>query len=94
MWENTTKGNGSTDKGVKFLVATDSELQVTGSDALDFEILCCISGKFEDFGREVFENCGEVDGRFGADSGLLARDVAEVTLYATAWKLRVSLLAS
>lgn len=37
--ENTTKGDGRTNQGVQFLVATDSELQVAGGDALDLQVL-------------------------------------------------------
>jgi len=31
-------------------------------DTLDFEVLGCVAGEFEDFGSEVFEDCGYVDG--------------------------------
>jgi hypothetical protein len=56
-------------------------------DALDLEILGGIACQLEHFGCEIFENGGEVDGGFGADARLLARDGAKVTLYATARKL-------
>jgi hypothetical protein len=56
-------------------------------NALDLQILSSIACEFQYFGRQVFENSGQVDGSFGADARLLARDGSEVTLYATARKL-------
>ena len=56
-------------------------------NALDLEILGSVACQFEDFGGQVFEDGGQVDGCFGADARLLARDGSEVTLYATAGEL-------
>ena len=39
MWQDASKSDGGTDEGIKFFVSTDRELQVTGCNALDFEIL-------------------------------------------------------
>lgn len=88
MWQDTTKGDGGADECVEFLVTADGELQMTRRDALDFEILGGVAGKLENFGGEVFEDRREVDGSLTADAGLLARDVAEVALYATARELQ------
>jgi len=38
MWQNTSEGNGGTDKSIKLFVSADCELEVAGSDALDLEI--------------------------------------------------------
>lgn len=35
---------------------------MTGRDALDFQIFGRVTGKLEDFGSEVFENGGDIDG--------------------------------
>jgi hypothetical protein len=56
-------------------------------DALDLQILGCVTCKFENFGCEVFKDSGEVDGRLRANTSLLARNGAKVTLYATAREL-------
>jgi hypothetical protein len=45
MREDTTKGDRGADERVEFFVSADGELQVAGSDTLDFEILCSILGK-------------------------------------------------
>lgn len=87
MGQNTTERNGSADQGVELLVTTDSELQMAGRDTLDFEILSGVSSKFEDFGGEVLENGGEIDGGFAADARLLAGDVPEMAFYAAAGEL-------
>ena len=58
MRENTSKGDGGTDKGVELLVTTDSELQMAGRDTLDLEILGRVSCQFEDLGSEVFQYGG------------------------------------
>jgi hypothetical protein len=89
--QDTSEGDCGFDEGIEFLVTTDGELQVAWRDALDLEVLCGVSSELEDFGGEVFEDGGEVDGGFGADARLLARDGAEVALYATAGELETSL---
>lgn len=60
---------------------------MTWRDTLDLEILGGIARKFENFSSQVFENSSEIDGGFGADARLLARDGPEVALYATTRKL-------
>jgi|TARA_R110002003_G_scaffold123_9_gene11160 hypothetical protein len=55
--------------------------------ALDLKVLCSVACEFEDFGGQVLENGSQVDGGFGADARLLARNGSEVTLYATAREL-------
>jgi hypothetical protein len=85
--QDTSKRDSGADERVKFLVAADGELQMARGDALDLQVLCCVAREFEDFGREIFEDGGEVDGCLSTNSSLLARDCAKMTLYATAWKL-------
>ena len=41
---------------------------MAGGDALDFEILGRVAGEFEDFGGEVFEDGGDVDGGLNGGS--------------------------
>ena len=62
MRQHTAKGDRRADQRVEFLVATDGQLQVAGRDALDFEVFGGIAGEFEDFGGEVLEDGGDVDG--------------------------------
>lgn len=62
MGQYTAEGDGGADQGVQLFITADSELQVTRGDTLDFEILCSVTGKFEDFSCEVFEDGSDVDG--------------------------------
>jgi len=85
--QNTTKGNRGVNEGIKFLVTSDGELQVSGCNALDLEILCGVACQFEDFGSQVFQHCCDVDGSFGADTHLVLSLRLEETLDTTAGEL-------
>lgn len=39
MWQHTAKHDGGPNERVKFFITADRELDVAGSDALDFETL-------------------------------------------------------
>lgn len=62
MWQDATEGDRGPDERVQFLIATDGKLQVTGRDALDFQVFRRVTGEFEDFGSEIFKNGGNIDG--------------------------------
>ena len=62
--QDTAERDGGADQRVKFLVATDGQLEVAGRDTLDFEVLGGVAGEFEDLGGQVFENGGDVDGGY------------------------------
>ena len=92
MRQHAAKRNRRTDERVELLVAANRQLEVTRGDALDVEILGRVAGQLEHLGRQVLEHGGEVDGRLGADAGLVTGDVAEVTFYAAAGELSIRLL--
>lgn len=85
--QDAAKRDGRADQRVQLLIAANSQLQMSGRDALDLEILGGVAREFEDLGGEVFEDRRQVDGRFGADARPVAGDVAEVAFYATAGEL-------
>ena len=85
--QNTTERDRGVNQSVELLVTTDRKLQVSGRDALDFEVLGRVSGQFQHFGRQVFENRGNIDGGFGADAHLVLGLRLEETLHTTAGKL-------
>ena len=85
--QDTTEGDRGVDEGVEFLVTADRELQVSGRDALDFEVLGRVSGQFQHFGSKVFEDGGHIDGGFGADAHLVLGLRLEETLHTTAGEL-------
>jgi hypothetical protein len=88
VWQDTTESDRRVNEGVEFFVTADGELQVSGRDALDFEVLCGVSGQLEYFGCEVFQDGGHVDGGFGADAHLVLGLRLEETLHTTAGELK------
>ena len=68
VWNNTTTSNRSLDKCVKFLISTNGKLQVTWCDTLHLEILTCVTGQFENLGREVLQDSWCVNGRGCTDT--------------------------
>ena len=63
VWDHTTAGNSSLDKSVKLFVTTDCELQVAGSDTLNFKVFASVTSQFKHFSSEVLKdgsrvNCG------------------------------------
>lgn len=70
MRQDPPESNGGADEGVEFLVASDGELEVARGDALDLEVFGRVAGQFEHFGREVFEDGGDVDGGCAAETGI------------------------
>ena len=87
MWQDTTKGNGRADQSVEFLVPADRKLEMAGCDTLHLEILGGVSGEFEDFSGEVFEDRGYVDSSLGSDSHLVLGLRLEETLDTSTWEL-------
>lgn len=47
---------------VQLLIVADGELEVTRNDAGLLVVACSVAGEFEDFGGQVFEDSGEIDG--------------------------------
>ncbi len=60
--KNTTKRDGCSDQGVQLFITADGQLEMSGSDTLDLEILGGVTCKFENFGSQVLEDGGDVDG--------------------------------
>jgi hypothetical protein len=58
---DTTAGDGRLDKGVKFFVATDCKLQVTGSYALDLEVFASVACELKHLSSEVLKDGSRVD---------------------------------
>jgi len=63
---DTTTSNGGLDQGIELFISTDSQLQVSGSYALDLQVFGCVAGQLEDLGGEVLKDSGGVDSRGGS----------------------------
>ena len=69
---DTTTGNGSLDKSVKFLVTADGQLQVTGCDTLNLQVLASVSVELENLSGEVLKDRGGVDSRSSTNTAVRA----------------------
>ena len=43
VWQDTTTGDGSSNQLVQFLVTSDGQLQMSGSDTLDSQVFCGVT---------------------------------------------------
>lgn len=87
MWQYTTERDRCADECIQLFITTYRKLKVTWRDTLDFEVLRCVTSKLENFGREVFEDGGDIDCSFGSDAHLVLGLGLEEALYSTAWEL-------
>jgi len=88
VWQHTTKSNSSLDEGIQLLISADGKLKMARCDTLDLEVFGGVASQLENFGGEVLQNSGKVDGGLGSNACLLAGDVAEMTLYTTTRELK------
>jgi hypothetical protein len=75
--DHTTASNGSLDEGVELLIASNSELEVSGCDSLDLEILAGVAGELENLSSQVLENSCSVHGRSGSNSAVSANSTLQ-----------------
>jgi len=59
--QDATEGDSGPDQSIQLLIATNGELQMTGRDPLDFQILSRVACKLQYFGGQVFEDGGDID---------------------------------
>ena len=87
---DTTARNGGLDESIKLFVSANGELQMARRDTLDLEILASVSGQFEYFSRQVFENGRGVDSRRRSHSLSMVNRVLEETVDTTDRELKPS----
>ena len=59
--DHTTASDGSLDQGIELLITSDSELKMSGSNSLHFEVLASVSGQFENLSSQVLEDSSSVN---------------------------------
>ena len=89
--DDTTACDGGLDEGVQFLVTTDGQLQVTGRDTLDLQVLAGVTCQLEDFSRQVLEDGRRVDGGGRTDTVSLVDGVLQETVDTTDGELEPGL---
>ena len=75
---------------VQFLVVADGQLEMTGDDTRLLVVTGGVAGQFEDFGGEVLEHGGEVDGSTGTDT-LSVVALPQETMDTTDWECETRL---
>jgi hypothetical protein len=88
--DDTTTGDGGFDQGIELLITADGELQMAGSDALDFEILGRIAGQLQHFGSQVLEDGGAVDSSRSTDTAVGREAALEESVDTTDRELQAS----
>src|SRR5690554_5486458 len=53
---DTTTSNRGSDQDIQFLITSDREMEMTGSDTLDLELLRGVSSQLQNFGTQVFHD--------------------------------------
>lgn len=91
MRDDTTTGNRRLDESIEFFVSTNRQLQVTRSNTFDLQIFACVSGEFEYFGGEVFQNSRSIYGGRGSDAVSLMYRRLEETVNTTDGELQTGL---
>lgn len=67
--EDTALGDGDVaEKLVQLLIVADGELKVAGDDTGLLVVARSVASQLEDFGSEILEDGGEVDGSTGTDT--------------------------
>jgi len=81
--DHTTTGDGSLDKGIKFFVTADSQLEMSGGDALDLQVFAGVTGQLEDLSGEVLKDSCGVNSRGGTNTAVSADSALQESVDAT-----------
>lgn len=54
--DDSSTSNGGLDEGVELFISSDSELQVSRSDSLDFEVLAGVAGQLEHLSCKILQD--------------------------------------
>ena len=60
--DNSTTSNGGLDEEIEFLVTSDSQLQMSGGDSSDFEVLGSVTSQLKHLSSQVLQDSCGVDG--------------------------------
>jgi hypothetical protein len=89
--QDTTLGDcDMTQKLVQLLIVADGELEMTGDNTGLLVVASSVTGQFEDFSCEVFEDGSQVDWGTGTDT-LSVVALSEETVDTADWESKTSL---
>lgn len=97
MRQHTTIRDSGSDQGIEFFVASNGELEMTGGDTLDLEVLGRVASQFQHFSSQILKHGRYVDRSLCAYAHLVLGVLFEEPLDTTTWELetrarRVTLL--
>jgi len=93
-WQDPSSCDCRAHEGIELFVATNSELQVTGGDAFDAQVLGRVPSELEHLCGKILENGGRVHGCFRADTYIVLRALFEVAVDTSYGELQSCFLAS
>jgi len=91
VWDHTSSGDGRLDEGVKLLVTSDRELQMSWGDSLHLEVLRGVTGELQNLSGQVLENGSAVNGGGGSDSAVGAHSALQNSVDSSDWELKTGL---
>ena len=87
MWNNTSTSDGSFDESVKFLVTSDSKLQMSWGDSLDLKIFGSVTCELKDLSGQVLEDSCTVDSGSSSDSAASTDSALQDSMNSSDWEL-------
>lgn len=85
--DHTSAGDGGLDKGIKLLVTSDGQLQMSWSNSLDLQVFGCVSGELKDLSGQVLEDSSSVHGGGSSDSGVGCDSALQESVDSSDWEL-------
>ena len=88
--EDTSFSNGCVgQKLVEFFVVSDGQKNVSWDDSGLLVVLCSVTGEFQDFSSQVFENGSEINWGSSTDSFSVV-SMSQKSSDSTEWELKTS----
>ena len=90
VWDDSSSGDGGLDEGVKLLVSSDSELQMSWGDSLHLQVLGSVTCELENLSGEVFEDGSAVDSGGSTNSRVGTDSALKESVDSSDWELKPS----
>jgi hypothetical protein len=88
--DDTTTSDGSLDEVIKFLITTNGEEKMSGSNTLDLQVLASVAGQLKHLSGEVLHDSGRVNGSGRTNALLRVNTSLQETVNTTNRELKAS----
>ena len=85
--DHTSAGDGSLDKGIKLLVTSDGQLQMSWSNSLDLQVFGGVSGELKDLSGQILQDSSSVDSGGSSDSRVGCDSALQESVDSSHWEL-------